>query len=179
MSGDSVDLNQELLTKNACLYSNERRKLSPSLLRGIDGVSEVSSDGGFFRRPTYLQMQVGGERLRLNVNWDRDKIKDHAAGMHGWVNRIHEISPLMNVEVFHAFIDQINQVYGVVVDSEFNFQSPIWKTLLKIAEPIEGVIFVHDSFVDCDGRILFGYLADLADELKSDGDEGSHIQQTE
>jgi hypothetical protein len=77
----------------------------------------------------------------------------------------------MNVEVFHAFIDQINQVYGVVVDSEFTFQSPIWKTLLKIAEPIEGVLFVHDSFIDCDGRILFGYLAHLADELTSDGDE--------
>jgi hypothetical protein len=171
MSGDSIDLSQELITKNACLYSNERRRLSPSLLRRIEGVADVSSDGGFFRRPTYLRMRISDERLQLNVNWDRHRIKKHAAGMHRWVNRIHENSPLMNVEVFHSFIDQINQVYGVVVDSEFTFQSPIWKTLLKIAEPIEGVIFVHDSFVDCDGRILFGHLVDLYDALAFDSDQ--------
>jgi len=169
MSDDSVDLNEELLTENACIYSNERRKLSASLLRSI-GIADVSSDGGFFKRPTYLRMRVGDEHVRLNVNLDRQRIKEHAAGMHGWVNRVHEVSPLMNIGVFHAFIDQINQIYGVVVDSEFNFQSPVWKTLLKIAQPIEGVIFVHNSFVDCDGRILFGYLADLAEGIQSEDD---------
>ena len=76
----------------------------------------------------------------------------------------------MNLNVFHQFIDQINQMYGVQVDSEFNFQSPVWKALLQIAEPIEGVIFVHNSFVDCDGRVLFGYLADLVNEIRSRDD---------
>jgi hypothetical protein len=71
---------------------------------------------------------------------------------------------------FHQFIDQINQLYGVQVDSEFNFQSSVWKALLRIAEPIEGVIFVHNSFVDSDGRVLFGYLADLVNEIQSRGD---------
>lgn len=169
MTSNPGNLNQMLRTKNACIYSNERRKLSPSLLRSIAGISDVSSNGGFFRHPTYLSMQVSGERLQLNVNRDRENIKQHAAGMHGWVNHIHETSPLMNIEIFHGFIDQINQMYGVIVDSEFSFQSPIWKALLKIAQPIEGVIFIHDSFVDCDGRILFGYLANLSDELNPDG----------
>jgi hypothetical protein len=175
MNDKTVDLNQELLTKNACIYSNERRKLSESLLRGIDGVSEVTSDGGFFRRPTFLRMRVGGEQVQLNATFDRQKIKVHAEGMHGWVNRIHEISPLMNLHVFHQFIDQINQMYGVQVDSEFNFQSPVWKALLRIAEPIEGVVFVHNSFVDCDGRVLFGYLADLVNEIRSGGRSGDIV----
>jgi len=170
MNDDSTQMHDELLIKNACIYSNERRKLSESLLRSVDGVSNVSSDGGIFRRPTQLNMRICDHPLGLTVNRDRQKIKEQAAGMHGWVNRIHEHSPIMNLEVFHAFIDQINQIYGVVVESKFSFDSPVWKTLLKIAEPIEGVIFVHDSFVDCDGRILFGYLADLVDETETDGD---------
>ena len=168
MNDRSVDLNQELLTRNACIYSNERRRLSASLLRGIDGVSEVKSDGGFFRAPSYLEMRIGDEPLRLTVNVDRQAIKEHVAGMHGWVDRVHEASPLMNIEVFHAFIDQINQMYGVLVQSEFALQSPVMKTLLKIAEPIEGVIFIHDSFMDCDGRILFGLLAELMKDGQSD-----------
>ena len=170
MDDDSAEFSDELLIKNACIYSNERRKLSESLLRSIDGVSDVSSDGALFRRPTQFKMRIDNQQIGLNVNRDRQKIKDHADGMHGWVNRIHGHSPIMNLEVFHAFIDQINQIYGVVVESEFSFESPIWKTLLGIAEPIEGVIFVCDSFVDCDGRILFGFLAELANETETDGD---------
>ena len=165
-----VDLNQELLTKNACIYSNERRKLSASLLRCVDGVSDITSDGGLFRRPTFLRMCVGNEYLQLNATFDRRRIKEHVQGMHGWVNRFHEVSPVMNLNVFHQFIDQINQLYGVQVNSAFNFQSPVWKALLRIAEPIEGVILVHDSFIACDGRILFGYLADLYDAIESDSD---------
>lgn len=170
MNDKTVDLNQELLTKNACIYSNERCKLSESLLRRIGGISAIASDGGFLRRPTFLKMRVGDYQLQLNATFDRRKIKEHAKGMHGWVNRANEISPLMNLDVFHQFIDQINQIYGVQVDSEFNFQSPVWKALLRIAKPIEGVIFVHNSFIDCDGRVLFGYLADLVNEVRSGGD---------
>jgi hypothetical protein len=170
MNENSVDLDKELLTKNACIYSNERKKISESFLRRIDGISNVSSDGGFFRRPSFLKMQVGNEKLQLNAIFNRQKVKEHTAGMHGWVDRFHEISPIMNLGIMHKFIDQINQIYGVQVDSEFNFKSTIWKTLLKIAEPIEGVIFVHNSFIDCTGRIAFGYLADLVDEIRKDED---------
>ncbi len=173
MNDRTVDLNHYLLTKNACIYSNAAIRLAKWILWSVDDVSEVRSDGGFFRRPTFLRMRVGEEHLQLNATFDRQKIKEHAEGMHGWVNRFHSISPIMNLPVFHQYIDQINQMYGVQVDSEFNFQSRIWKTLLNIAKAIDGVILVHESFIDCDGRILFGYLADLVNKIRDDSGERS------
>ena len=172
MKNNSAESHDGLLIRNACIYSNAHRKLSESILRSIDGVSDVSSDGGLFRRPTQFKLRTLDQPLGLNINCDHQKIKEHAAGMHGWINHIHANSPIMNLDSFHGFVDQINQMYGVVVESEFSFYSPVWTTLLKIAESIQGVIFVHDSFVGCDGRILFGFLADVdvADAAETDGD---------
>jgi hypothetical protein len=169
MSDKTVGLNKHLSTKNACIYGNGVLKLRKWILWSIDGVSEVTTNGGLFRRPTVLKMRVGDERLQLNATFDRQAIKAQVEGMHGWVNRFHEVSPLMNLDEFHQFLDQINQIYGVQVDSEFNFESPIWKVLQDVAERVDGTIFVHNSFITCDGRVLFGYLAELVKEIRSEG----------
>lgn len=161
----SFEIQSDYMTANATIYGNQRRKVSAKLLKSISGISDVSTDGSLIRRPAFFKIRVGEEPLRLNCIFDREKIQTHAAGMHGWVNQMHAANPFDNVEVFHNFIDEINQMYGIVAESEFGLQSPIWKTLLEIARPIEGVIFIHNTFVDCTGRILFGYLANLADGM--------------
>jgi hypothetical protein len=168
MDTSSSDPYELLRTKNACIYSNERLKLSKSLLSELDGITEVECDGGFFRRPTYFRMRVGDTRLQLNTNFDRERIREHVKGMHGWVDQYHQTSPIMNLETFHAYIDQITQMYGVQVESDFRLDSPLWKAIIRIAQPIEGVIFVQNSFVDCDGDVLFGQIHDLFAEDDQD-----------
>ncbi len=48
MNDERVDLSQELLTRNACLYGNGVLKLSKWILCSIDGVAEIKSDRWFF-----------------------------------------------------------------------------------------------------------------------------------
>ena len=158
----------DLLTKNACIYSNNRRRLSARLLRELPTVTDASDNGSLFRVPTIFTFSVGSTQVKLNAQYSSEALTEHLRGFHGWVDSMHAIRPILNLEVFHQFLDQVNQSYGVVVDEEFGLDSAAMKAIVSIADVLEGMVFIHNSVLDGDGSVLFGLLAEAHDT--SDGE---------
>ncbi|MFT4649670.1 MAG: hypothetical protein ACI9X4_002911 [Glaciecola sp.] len=86
------------------------------------------------------------------------QVPDHLRGLQGYAEAQHEIDPNPDLEEIMSYIGNITQVYGLVTDRDFDFESPTWALLEKIAESIVGVIFVCDSLVDTSGGVIFGPL---------------------
>lgn len=156
-----MNLKEILITRNACLFGDGHNRLKVAKIRKIDGVDSVVSDEGFFKTASYFDIVVRGRKVRVNATYDQAKIDDTIQGCHGWVNRLHSIDPLDHVEEFHAYLNSVNKLYGVVAAEPFSIDSPEWQLLERMTHQLEGTLFIHDSFVDMDGHILLGKMLDL------------------
>ncbi|MCZ6835615.1 MAG: hypothetical protein O7G85_07560 [Planctomycetota bacterium] len=86
------------------------------------------------------------------------EIAEHLKGLEGYARTCHESDTIPNLEEVFAYIKCLRQAYGLITENDFGFDSKLWVILKKIADSVDGVLFVCDSLVDTKDLVIFGPL---------------------
>ncbi len=143
--------------KNASIYSASPTKLTGARLRMIAEIVAIETDVRFLKKPSWFEIEAHGRSLRLNV-MPISQIPGHVLGLKRYAEVQLRDDPIQDLKEVTSYIGAITQVYGLVTEQEFDFESPIWGLLKEIARRIDGVIFVCDSLVDPEDCVIFGPL---------------------
>lgn len=145
--------------KNAAIYTASPNPLSKSDIKRIGGVRSVRTDGGLLKKATFFDVELSDRVVRLNA-MPQSETPGHFQGLKGYVDDLHQHSPLENLDEINGYIDSLQQAYGLVTDRDFDFDSEVFFVLNGIAESLSGVIFLCDSLIDTEGMVIFGPLGD-------------------
>jgi hypothetical protein len=143
--------------KNAAIYSASPQKLTESALKSIPSLLAVTSDSGVLKKPSRFDLEFNNVAFRLNV-MPKAELADHLKGFQGYAKSCHEEDPIPNLDEVVSYIGNMTQVYALVTDQEFDFDSELWSELKKVTDVVDGVIFICDSLVDTQDLVIFGPL---------------------
>ena len=144
--------------KNAAIYAASRKILTVSAIRKIPEVTDVCCDAFFVKNATQFQITLSDVTFSLNI-MPKKILSKHRGEFQGFVKSIHEKTPIVDMLDIMIYIGNFNQAYGLVSEIEFDFESPLWLVLVKLAKIIDGVIFVSDTLLDSHEQVLFGSLS--------------------
>jgi|GEM_PF-5054482 len=144
--------------KNAAIYAASRKILTPSAIRKIAEVIDVSSDAFFVKRATQFRISLQDIIFSLNI-MPKNVLTKHRSEFQGFVKSVHEKTPIDDMLDVMIYVGNFNQAYGLISELPFDFESELWFVLVELAKIIDGVIFVSDTLIDGNEQILFGSLS--------------------
>jgi len=116
---------------------------------------QVKSDGGFFFNPTFHEFHLAADLVRLNI-MPPAQVKKHLAGLSGYVQSLageeHHKSKAL------ALIGRTRTVLGLVTTATFESNPGLHDALTRIAARFSGFLFLSNSIVLPDGRVVVGPL---------------------
>ncbi|SCY70992.1 hypothetical protein [Desulfoluna spongiiphila] len=120
-----------------------------------DVFEDVKSDKGRVKKPTFFDVELGGDVVRFNV-MDSDLVPAHVSGLLGYISsRVRDPGDRENI--CHA-IRHTHIVLGLAMDKEFEENPAVWESLFTIADAYDGFVFTYDSLLLPNGAVLLGPL---------------------
>jgi hypothetical protein len=116
---------------------------------------QVKSDGGFFFNPTFHEFHLAADLVRLNVMLPSE-VKKHLAGLSGYVQSLADEEHHKSKAL--ALIGRTRTVLGLVTTATFESNPGLQDALTKIAARFSGFLFLSNSIVLPDGRVVVGPL---------------------
>lgn len=116
---------------------------------------KAKSDKGLFRKPTYFELNLGGDAVLYNI-MDSSQITRHIEGFLKYIDSLDQDEKRKR-DTSYA-ISQTKTVLGLETDKEFDENHAIWQSLFKIADAYDGFVFVYDSILLPNGTVLVGSL---------------------
>jgi hypothetical protein len=101
--------------------------------------------------------EIEGNASLFNV-MPADEIAEHLKGLSSYLESRRRLDGNDAVNAALAYVERCRTVMGLVILHEFDADSATGNLLRAIAERFDGVVFVGDSVVHPDGRILCGPL---------------------
>ena len=131
---------------------------------------KARSDKGLFRKATYFELDLGGDKVRLGL-MPRADIPRHLQGFRGYVATLPGSAAARAAATERLLRTQ--SVLGLRTTAEFEHNAAIRPALLAIAGAFGGFVFVDDGIVLADGTELIGPLGsgDEDDDEDEDVDE--------
>jgi hypothetical protein len=121
-------------------------------------LSPLLPDAQALGSPVHSWMfEIEGNASLFNVV-PGDEIAEHLKGFSSYLESRRSLDGDEAVNAAQAHIERCLTVMGLVILHEFDADSATANLLRAIAEKFDGVIFVGDSVVRADGRILCGPL---------------------
>ena len=121
-------------------------------------LSPLLPDAQALGSPVHSWMfEIEGNASLFNV-MPGDEIAEHLKGFSSYLESRRSLDGDAAIDAAQAHIERCRTVMGLVILHEFDADSATGNLLRAIAERFDGVIFVGDSVVHPDGRILCGPL---------------------
>lgn len=120
-----------------------------------DVFDNVSSDKGWFKKPSYYDVTLGEDVVRFNI-MPKDEVPKHINGFLGYIDSLDQDQERKDDTARGVRNTQV--VLGLVTDKEFDENHAIWESLFKIADKHHGLVFVHNSVLLPNGVVLVGPL---------------------
>jgi uncharacterized protein DUF4272 len=122
---------------------------------------QVETDGGFFRKPSFYEFYLAEDLIRLNVMPSGD-VKKHLAGLQGYVQSLADEEH--HKSKARALIGRVRTALGLVTNATFESNHELYDSLTRIAAHFSGFLFLFNSILLPDGRVVVGPLRQAAGE---------------
>ncbi|MFN8672318.1 MAG: DUF4272 domain-containing protein [Candidatus Sericytochromatia bacterium] len=138
------------MIENCALYLSES-KLN---LKGL--LPDLTTDGGFFKKPSYYKYKIDDCVITLNI-MPKNEINNHLEGFKNYISKLPNEKKDKDLAV--KLVSQTNIVLGVTFSEPIGLESNTFASLIYLITNFNGFIFLFDSILLSDGNFLVGPLS--------------------
>lgn len=142
--------------EHATIYTTFPGQLSAKALERVEGVTSVTSDGGWFRKATQYQLQTVAGGLTLNMMPDAER-PGHLDGFAGFVFSLHQRDPIPDVEEALQFLGAVQEVIGCVPEQPFEPADDMARILATITMVVNGLVLLKTGLFNPQGQAILPF----------------------